>query len=493
MTKRLPDTLLPRLSAFMSDNMALHFPPERWNDLVAKVAPAAREFGFSDVAAFVEWLISSPLPLGKMEILASKLTVSETYFWREPRIFQALEEQILPELVRERGRGSRHLRIWSAGCASGEEPYSLAMALHRILPNREDWQVTILATDINPSLLRRARAGVYSPWSFRNVPAWLKRDYFRPTADGKLEILPEIRRMVSFAYLNLAQDVYPSCLSSTTAMDIIFCRNVLMYFLPERARQVGQNLFNCLAEGGWLMVSACELCQQSFAQFTPVNFLEAIAYRRIGQQARGAAALWPADSSLPEVLSSAPCQPIVWSPSPLPPPSVCVHAENISPALAPLEQASVQTQSEADGETASEAMGQQAPEDDWLAIQRLADQGHLGEALQLCEKALALNKLDPGLHYLRATIFQEQNLVGEAIACLRQALYLEPNWAIAHFALGNLMLRQDNPRAAKKSFANVLDILEPCPRENILPEAGGLTVGRLREIVQASIQLGGLA
>jgi chemotaxis protein methyltransferase CheR len=155
--------------------------------------------------------------------------------------------------------------------------------------------------------------------------------------------------------------------------------------------------------------------------------------------------------------------------------------EYIAPASAALDQATPPGDDGIGGETAA------------LAIRALANQGRLGEALQLCEKTLAANKLDPGLHYLRATIFQEQNLVGEAVACLRQALYLEPNWVMAHFALGNLMLRQNNLRAAKKSFANVLDILGPSPREDVLPEAEGLTVGRFREIVQATIQMGGLA
>lgn len=221
MSKGLSDSLLSKLSGYIAENMALHFPPQRWDDLGKRIALAAEEFGFKDVAAFVEWLVSSPPPSDKMEILASKLTVSETYFWREPQMFQVLLEQILPELVRKRGNHSRQLRIWSAGCASGEEPYSLAIALRRTVPNLRDWQITILATDINPRLLRIARAGVYRRWSFRNAPAWLTRDYFRPAADGKMEILPEIRRMVNFAYLNLAEDVYPSHLNSTNAMDII--------------------------------------------------------------------------------------------------------------------------------------------------------------------------------------------------------------------------------------------------------------------------------
>jgi len=108
-------------------------------------------------------------------------------------------------------------------------------------------------------ILRKAMAGVYGKWSFRNAPPWLIEGYFTCKKDGVFEILPEIRKMVTFAYLNLAQDTYPSPLNNTNAMDIIFCRNVLMYFAPERARQVGDSLFRSLVDGGWLMVGASEL------------------------------------------------------------------------------------------------------------------------------------------------------------------------------------------------------------------------------------------
>ncbi len=161
-------------------------------------------------------------------------------------MFEALEDRILPELIRSRSVGNRRLRIWSAGCATGEEPYSIAIALRRALPVPEDWRITILATDINPHILRKASAGVYGEWSFRNAPPWLKGTWFRPKKDGKLEILPEIRKMVSFAYLNLAEDIFPSPVNNTNAMDLIFCRNVLMYFAAERAQEIGESLRGCL-------------------------------------------------------------------------------------------------------------------------------------------------------------------------------------------------------------------------------------------------------
>lgn len=129
---------LARLSEYLKTQMGLYFPEKRWDDLRNKMARAMKDFDYRDLSGFIEWLVSSPRSRQEIEILASHLTISETYFWREPRVFEALVKQILPELIRVREKGERRLRIWSAGCASGEEPYSIAIALRRLLPVPED-------------------------------------------------------------------------------------------------------------------------------------------------------------------------------------------------------------------------------------------------------------------------------------------------------------------------------------------------------------------
>ncbi|MEW5913984.1 MAG: CheR family methyltransferase [Thermodesulfobacteriota bacterium] len=487
MSDGLSEPLLVRLSQLVASKTALHFPPERYGELNRRLVPAAAEFGFGDTKNFGEWLLSAPLSSQQLEGLASHLTVPETYFWREPQVFQALEQEILPELIRTRRGSGRRLRIWSAGCATGEEPYSLAIALLRALPVWEDWQISILATDLNPRLLRRAQEGVYGPWSFRNAPPWLKQDYFRPTAAGRLQIRAALRDMVSFAYLNLAEDVYPSVLNSTSAMDIIFCRNVLMYFLPQRARQVGHNLYRCLVEGGWLMVGACELSQDTFGQFQPVRFPGAVVYCKQASLAPP----WPAPAPAPlpwlEELPAPPPLPVVACPAP---PVPAVAAAPVWPLPATAAPPPPPPPPAAATVAPSTPAAQIAEARD---IRELANQGRLSEALAQCEEALAQSKLDPGLHYLRASILQEQEQPQEAIASLRRALYLEPKLVMAHFALGNLMLRQGDAQAARRCFNNVLGLLDDCQQDEVLPEAEGLTVGRFREITQATILAGGLA
>jgi chemotaxis protein methyltransferase CheR len=498
MKHTLPDSMMSQLSEFIAAKTALHFPPERWSDLEYKLGPAANEFGFADKEEFIQWLLSAQLTSGEMDVLASHLTIHETYFWREPQVFEALVAQVLPALVRLREYNDRHIRIWSAGCASGEEPYSIAIALHRAIPALKDWQITILATDIDPRILRKAMTGVYSKWSFRNAPQWLIDGYFRCKKDGVFEILPEIRKMVTFSYLNLAEDIYPTPQNNTNAMDIIFCRNVLMYFAPERARQVGQGLYRSLVEGGWLMVGASELSQVLFSQFTSVQFPDAIVYRK---EIQGALLPDPFQYELPPFFQKTTAQPqaefIAGVESTLPPfrfqEDETVLATG-GQALPPDENAAVfrQTAQATDMEIPEKTEGETLPAKTHL-IRALADQGKLNEALALCAEALAADKLDPGLHFLRASILQELNRFDEAGVSLKRTLYLDQNFLLAHFALGNLGLRQGKARAAKKHFENVLTLLKENRPEDILPESEGLTAGRFREIILASMEIGALA
>ena len=173
MSAAFPADLLASFGEFIAERMALHFPPSRSGDLETMALSASKEMGYADPEAFMAGLLSSPLSIERMEILACHLTVGESYFWREPQAFEALEGRILPSLIRSREGGERRLRIWCAGCSTGEEAYSIAIALRRAIPAIGDWKVRIIATDINSRALKKARAGIYGEWSFRNAPPWV--------------------------------------------------------------------------------------------------------------------------------------------------------------------------------------------------------------------------------------------------------------------------------------------------------------------------------
>jgi chemotaxis protein methyltransferase CheR len=463
----LPDSLLSSLSDFLAAQIGLHFPKKRWGDLERGIAAAACQFGLPDAQACAHWLLSAPLTRSQIETLASHLTVGETYFFREKRSFEVLEQHILPALLHAREHTERRLRIWSAGCCTGEEAYSIAMLLDRLIPDSEKWNVTILATDINPAFLGKAAEGVYGEWSFRDTPDWIQTHHFKHGKNARFEILPRIRKRVTFSYLNLADDVYPSLTNNTNAMDVIFCRNVLMYFTAAQAKKVIENLRRSLVDGGWLIVSPVETSNSLFSGFTAVGFPGAVLYRKLAStESPAVATTYPtaAPGLLPETL----------------PPECLVGNAILS---IPLHKALLNSDRSAEqpGEAPLvEVNGSAVPS---RMARACANQGKLTEAAEWCEKAIAADKLNPAHPYLLATIRQEQGQYDLAAQSLMRALYLDLDFVLAHFALGNLRLAQGRRREAERHFRNALALLHRHPRDEPLPESDGLSAGRLAEII----------
>jgi len=460
----LGDAFLGGLSEMLCARMGLHFPRERWDDLEKGLASACRELGFSDPASCARWLLSAPMTQGQVEILASHLTVGETYFLRDARSFEVLEQRVLPDLLRSRGEAEWRLRVWSAGCCTGEEPYSIAMLLDRALPDSRKRNLTILATDINPIFLRQAAQGVYGEWSFRALPGWMRERYFTRRGDGRLEVRAEIRRMVTFAYLNLADEAFPSLATNTNALDVIFCRNVLMYFAPERAAAAAGRLHRALCDGGWLFVSPSEMSQALFPQFAMADLGGALAYRK-SACGRPQAAAQPSPASHVSASSLAPMGAQEGAVRVRPP----VRSGDVEDVvqLQPLAAAAASP---------------------FEAARREADEGRLDAALAWCDKALAADRLDPTHHYLHAMIQLERGQRDAAALALERALYLAPELVVAHVALGNLRMGQGRHPEARRHFGNALELLRKLPDDAPVPESDGLIAGRMADIV-ASLRL----
>ncbi len=496
----MPEMLLSRVRDIVSAQIGLHFPPERLRDLECGISLAAREFGFADAEACIQWLLASPLTRNQVEVLAGHLTVGETYFFREKIIFELLEKQILPELIYSRRGTNQHLRIWSAGCASGEEPYSIAILLHKLIPDLERWNITILATDINPRVLQKALRGIYADWSFRDTPPWVREGYFKKTEDGRLQILPSIQKMVSFSHLNLVGDAYPSLCNNTNAMDVIFCRNVLMYFAPKWQKNGVENLHCSLVEGGWLFVSPTEASHILFSQFRTVNFPSAILYRKDSDKATSVDVFpsyvhekptsWLQPTTM--FVSDPEPAPAVFPefPEMLPPSPGESQKEDVQPspyqlALTLYQQGRYSVAVKQLGLWLSQNQNDSNAMN--LLARVYANQGRLETAFEWCEKAIAADKLNTGCHYLRAMILQEQGMAEGSQASLKRTLYLDPKFVMAYFSLGNLTLRLRKVKEADNHFGNALSLLQAYRSEDILPESDGIAAGRLMDIIQSTV------
>ena len=210
-----------------------------------------------------------------LDEVTGALTNCESYFFRHPEHLQALARHVVPERRRAWGGPGARLRIWSAGCACGQEPYSILLALEAA--SQLDG-VSVFATDVSAAALTEARAGVYSPWSLRGVGGSLER-LLTVTGD-QVVVPPAVRGRVRFAQLNLAAPVYPAVVSGTWALDVVFCRNVLIYLRPEVIEAVYQRLYSTLSPGGWLFVAPADPPPNRAAPFEQVELEGALAYRR---------------------------------------------------------------------------------------------------------------------------------------------------------------------------------------------------------------------
>jgi chemotaxis protein methyltransferase CheR len=465
----IPDALWQRVSEFFAQATGLHFPTERQPDLRRGLTAAAAEFGFADGASCADWLLSTQLTRSQLHALVSHLTVGETYFFREPKAFDALRGRILPELLhRRRGREQR-LRLWSAACSTGEEAYSLAILVQQLLPDWQDWEVTILATDINERSLQKAVAGVYGEWSLRESPCEFKERYFTRGSNGRFTIAPEIRQCVQFAHMNLAQEGFSPTIN-TGSMDVIFCRNVLIYFTAAHVRKLVENLRRSLLDEGWLVVSPSECSQALFSQFVAVNFPGSILYQK-GNPQEGCSLNWappsfdmPAENAVTQLALG---QPSIMGLANAPAPEILPGLPEMLPA-APEQVPPAGTES---SQTFS------------LQARTLANQGRHADARVWCERWIAADRIDVAAYYVHATLLQEMGEREMARRSLQRAVYLQPDFALAHFVLGNFARADARTKEAHRHFANALHVLRDCPPDALLPESDGLTAGRLVEII----------
>ena len=504
MQKRISNTLLVELSDFVTTQIGLHFQKGRRLDLLRGIRSASKEFGFDDVEQCINWLLSKPLSKQQIEILASHLTVGETYFLREPKVFDALEKHIFPAIIRQRMNKEKRIRIWSAGCCTGEEAYTTAIFLEKLIPDIADWNIKILATDINPVFLNKAVDGQYREWSFRGTPYWLKETYFNISPDGIYEIIPRIKRMVTFQYLNLVEDSYPSVFNETNAMDLIFCRNVLMYFSTEQVRNCIERFHHCLLDDSILIVASSETSPIFSDHFISENYPGAILYRKRDETVHPKV-LFPGifieeNTDSDELLLS--LKPVS---DPLEQPNKDFIIPEAPTVEASMSETELNQSREAligkagglivDGHYADaieillERVGKNGHDGEIMTMlaKSFANLGDLAQAFDWCEKAIKADKLNVEGYHLQAVILMERGESQQAVGALKRVLYLNPDSIMAHFMLGNVTQQMGRISESDKHFENALKLLEGQDQEAELPSSDGMTVGRLREMIPLMI------
>lgn len=473
-----------RFGKLVHDHCGLSFSENRRPELERGVRRAFAASTCTDLDEYYRLLQDPGKGALHLERLVNALTVCETHFFRNAAQFDALYSQVLPQII-ERQRALRTLRIWSAGCAGGAEPYSIAILLRELLSDVDEWAITILGTDINTEALDRARKAVYSNWAFREERArqWRPR-YFRKQGD-RYELVPEVRRMVTFAHLNLAEDGYPAYETNTMFMDLILCRNVTIYFTESVTRQVVERFYDALVDGGWLMVGHSEHSLTIYRRFQVRDHPNVILYQRAGQPKGMARLTALADKDHVVPVSAPTPAPVDVQPDFQPPPVLPVALLEDGDPIEQAREFLTYGRSEEARVLLLEVVDREPRHAPACALlgQACANLSCWQEAEHWCRQAVGIDKLALEAYYTLALVLQHQGQLDQAIGAMKKVVYIDRNDVLGHFGLADLYHSNGQLLWALKSLDNARRLLNGHVGEEVIPGSGGITVGCLRETI----------
>ena len=431
------------------------------------------------------------------DALLAELTVGESYFFRDEGQLSLLAREILPEWRADSSDSPR--RIWSAGCASGEEPYTLAILLREL-----GWRssIALLGTDIALPRLGAARRGRYTKWALRGMEAERLARWFSRRGPHFL-LDDEIRRAAEFRHLNLASDTYPSIESATSDQDLILCRNVLIYFDLDTVAAIAERLLRALRPTGWLVLGASDPPLVDLVKCEVVMTSSGTAYRPHVQSRVTSLAMRstpvlevPTDDALQldpsESRMFGRWETAAEDVANLQP----LEADSDREGAAEVLQRESATDAYARGDYATASrLAQDAVRRDpndvmaWImSVRAAANAGQLTEAGEICARAIDRHRLVPELHYLHGMLQVEAGRSADGARDARRALYLDRTLVIGHMLLGTALTNLDDRAGARRAFRNAADLLADHPDTSTMTASDGVPVARLRQMAQQRLR-----
>jgi chemotaxis protein methyltransferase CheR len=445
MTAEESADVLARIRALVAARSGLVFRDARHAQFAATVAAATQATLTPDLLSYFALIRENAKVF---DDLVSELVVGETYFFREPHKLEHLRTTVFPELLTGRDP-TRALQAWSAGCSTGEEAYSLAMLFDEAgLPSAR-----VLGTDLSRRSLARAERGRYRRWSLRGVEDRYLDRYFSALENDHVVVEP-IKERVCFAHLNLMSGDYPSFTNRTADVDVIFCRNVLIYFDRETVQRIGRRLLSCLSEGGILVTGSCDPEIQVESGFELVMTRSGAFYRR--ETARARPSLVRHSPPLRKATSSGiraafTAEPVQWS--------------NGAPSHSP-----------------SEESARRADE-----VRLLSQRSQLVDAMTACERFVSADPFSSELQYLHASLLLQLGNLDAAERAARRAVYLDRSLAVGHFLVGVILQRRNDREASTRAFRTAYEIASSRPREEALRFGDGQVTGALSDAAYAQL------
>ena len=472
---RISDDEFRLFQEFIVKETGLYFSNGRKHQLELGLAPRILELGlesFRDYYNFLKFQLVGQNKMRRLELqyLIDELTIQETYFFRNEPQFKALKDRVIPEIVNRRNRGKRFIRVWSAGCSTGQEPYSLAMLLLLTLPEPETWNVSILATDINHYALQTASQGVYQQKAIESVPHQFFEKYFNVTESG-FSIKEKVKQAVQFMNHNLVTDSYNSL--SMTGLDIILCRNVSIYFNLEDTKKVIDRLHRGLNAPGYLFLGHSETLWKVSEKFKPVEYPGTFYYLK-----EGTGRPVDGEGAATHSVSTAVTGASVKLKSP---------AQSETPQPEDRFAEAIRAMESKDYDRALSLFGRFDPEHPRFAQARLAeatilsDQGREDEAITILEKIVNQNKLSEEAYFLLGLLYKKNGTLEKAIAMFQKALYVNSENPLTYYYLAGLYRQQGEVDKARKTYKVALGMLKILPEDHVFPFFDALTPSVITE------------
>ncbi|MDX2098852.1 MAG: CheR family methyltransferase [Leptolyngbyaceae cyanobacterium bins.59] len=503
----MDEQLSQKFSHLITSATGLCIRPQDLKAMQEKVLLRMKALRFSHPEQYYQHLLAYQAGMGltlskgenEWQRLIALLTTGESYFFRDQGQFRLLREQLLPDLIRQRSQETRlaalrpQLKIWSAGCSTGEEVYSLAILVSELIPDRTNWNISILGTDINAEAIEKAQKGIFGPWSFRTFNPSTQPQYFHPQREN-WQVDEELRQMVTFRTGNLVQDPLPNLALGLSNIDLIVCRNVFIYFDTATIALILEKFSQTLRVSGCLITGHAELHNQKPELLVSKLYAESVVYQRRDSRTQPSLptpeqpALFP---SLPSFLSTPPLP--TSSLSSLPKTPAIPAAAPPPPASNPLEPVEKLFAQKDYGQVI--AIGQslltQTPASLALFLLLARSHANLGnheQAKTYCQQGIALNSLSAEPYYLLAQIAQEEGHFEEAKRFLKQVIYLTPNRIMAYVDLGLLYEQEGDRNRAKKMQQTAIEQLQRLPTEAQVDEGRNVTVGELLQNLQTMLR-----
>lgn len=464
------------LTTYVSDRSGLNIDNGKKDALHFSVLSRMTHTQHTNFQQYIDYLKYHPNGHDEFKKLISLITINETRFFRNHSHFAALRDTVIPAIIENKSRQSlyqnQQIAIWSAGCSSGEEPYSIAMTLFDIFGPYHNWHFDILGTDINDNVIKKAQNAVYGKRSLRHTEKRYINRHFT-VHQGKYRLKDDLKKMVMFDYHNLADEYYPQ--PDQGYWDIIFCRNVLIYFKMDVIRRVVQKLYERLAEGGYLYIGFSESLFSISKDFILEQIGDTFVYRKKSVD-KEQSPQYPVEITAPAVQKKS---------------LITVSAKNITDRTYKQAYRSyVNEQYESALSLAAQYL-EEYPADTrghLLVGKAFFELGDLKQAMSKLQKVVKLNPMITEAHYYLGIIAYQEKKAVEAVEHLKRAIYTNSDFPMAHYYIASIYHALGDKDKALRSYRNTIQCLKHISGEQALEHAGWLPAKSIIETCRRQIQ-----